>query len=101
MMRNFKSFLSMVAFLAVYVLSAESILWEEKCDRNAPLAECGWTELRALETDDFRMEKGILSLTCTPKPYRGSLYRQEVPFVKGKGEFTFELHYHPIGNKNF
>ncbi len=90
----------MTVFLVVCMLPAGNTLWEEKCDQSAPLTECGWTELRALETDDFRMTNGILSLTCTHKPYRGSLYRHEVPFVKGKGEFTFELRIMPQGRFN-
>lgn len=89
-MKNFnKTTVNLLAmFFILNSAFGEEPVWEEKFDKSATLEEAGWQLEKKLATDEFKIADGKLKALCTFKPYAGSSYSREIPFVH-RGMLTF------------
>lgn len=58
--------------------------------RDGALEDNGWECVRFEPQDAFFVKGGVLTMTCSPHPYKGTLYAREVEFPE-RGELSFEI----------
>ena len=58
--------------------------------RDGALEDNGWECVRFEPQDAFSVKGGVLTMTCSPHPYKGTLYAREVEFPE-RGELSFEI----------
>ena len=52
----------------------------------------GWTKVRDQAQDEFSVKDGVLTMVCSPNPYKGASYQRPVAELPGRGELSFEVY---------
>lgn len=55
------------------------------------LEQNGWKCVRKQPQDAFTVKDGVVTLVCSPNPYKGSVYGKSLESLPEKGELSFEV----------
>lgn len=59
---------------------------------DGPLEASGWTKFRDQAQDVFSVKDGVLTMVCSPNPYKGAGYRCPISDLPKRGELSFEVY---------
>ena len=59
--------------------------------RDGTLEDNGWECVKTQPQDDFSVRGGVVTMVCSPNPYRGVSYRRKLKSLPAKGVLEFEV----------
>ena len=87
---NAKILILTVMLSSAFCLTAAPV-WEEHFSKDGSLIDNGYSATSKNEKDQFNVKDGVLTMIFHYSPYKGGMYRKELPKLGKKVELSFDV----------